>query len=118
MNRFQKKILVLIAFTILAYIAFEKYNAFQPKTSIDLVRKLDNINLEKYDKYSINLNEHDYKEINSFVSRLDQTVMQFTVIESGEDVLILETTPQTVDNRLKVKSVKKMSKENFKKIFE
>jgi len=97
--------------------SLEKYNAFQPKTSIDLVRKLDNTNLENYNKYSIDLTEDNYKDIKEFVSKLDQTISQFTVIESGEDILILETTPQTVDNRLKIKSVKKMSKEDFEKIF-
>ena len=97
--------------------SLEKYNAFQPKTSIDLVRKLDNTNLENYNKYSIDLTEDNYKDIKEFVSKLDQTISQFTVIESGEDILILETTPQTVDNRLKIKSVKKMSKEDFEKVF-
>ncbi|MEX3748283.1 hypothetical protein [Lysinibacillus xylanilyticus] len=101
----------------MGYIALEKYNSFQPKTSIDLVRKLDNTNLENYNKYSIDLTEDNYKDIKEFVSKLDQTISQFTVIESGEDILILETTPQTVDNRLKIKSVKKMSKEDFEKIF-
>ena len=101
----------------MGYIALEKYNSFQPKTSIDLVRKLENTNIENYNKYSIDLTENNYKDIKDFVSNLDQTVLQFTVIESGEDVLILETTPQTVDNRLKIKSVKKMSKEDFEKIF-
>lgn len=101
----------------LGYIAIEKYNLFQPKTSIDLVKKLDSTNFENYNKYSINLSEDNYKDIKEFVSKLDQTILQFTVIESGEDILILETTPQTVDNRLKIKSVKKMSKEDFEKVF-
>ncbi|WP_193769031.1 hypothetical protein, partial [Metasolibacillus meyeri] len=73
--------------------------------------------IEDYHKYAIDLTEENYKDIKEFVSKFDQTISQFTVIESGENILILETTPQIVDNRLKIKDVKKISKEDFEKIF-
>ncbi len=114
---FKKIILVVIVIICLWYIVLEKYHYTQPKTSIDLVRKLQNIEIKDYDKYSINLTKENYKDIKELVSRFNLTVSQFTIIESGNDILILEITPQTVGNKIKIKNVKKMTKEDFEKFF-
>ena len=79
--------------------------------------KLESIEVEDYNNYSIDLTEKNYKDIKNFVSRLDLTISQFTILESENEILILETAPGLVNNRIQIKNVTKMTTENFKKLF-
>lgn len=102
----------------LSYIAYERYLDYQPTTSAELVQRMQNIDKEDYKDYSMELNENDYEEIEDFLELQGfKNISQVTVLRSDEsdDLLILQTAPVLVENRLKIIHVKKVPKEEFGK---
>jgi hypothetical protein len=117
MKKFSNVLVIIAALIFMVYTAFDIYKSFQPKTSIDLVRKFCNIDVQDYDKYAIDLDKDDYAYIKEFSASSHSNISQYTVIQLNDDVLILKTTPGIVDNRIKVTEVKKISEKDFEKIF-
>lgn len=117
MSKFKRIILIVIVTIVIGYVVIQGYSDAQPKTSIDLVMKLETTEIESYDDYSLGLTENDYKEIKDFVLKSGISISQFTILERENEVLILETTPGIVDNRIKIKNVRKISKEDFERFF-
>lgn len=122
MNIFNRKwkketvYLTLLLLVFFTYIGYERYLEHQPKTSAELVHRMENIDKEDYKDYSIGLNKSDYKEIDGFLELEGfKSISQITILKSEEsdDVLILQTAPVLVKNRLKVVNVKKVPKDEF-----
>lgn len=119
-RKFKKETVYItsLLLVVFIYIAYERYLDYQPTTSAELVQRMQNIDKEDYKDYSMELNENDYEEIEDFLELQGfKNISQVTVLRSDEsdDLLILQTAPGLVENRLKIINVKKVPKEEFGK---